>query len=132
METIVIQETDQAVRDVLTLALEAEGFSVLTFAECNSDFITTIDRIRPHLIILDFKISGADCIKMCKLIKESFPHLPVLTMSCNSNINNVYNQFGFDGYISKPFDLDLLYQVLRKYIPEVKQKEAGLESKTFH
>ena len=38
-------------------------------------------------------------------------------MSCNYNINEVYDQQGFDDYIAKPFDLDVLYATLRKYIP---------------
>lgn len=53
---------------------------------------------------------------MCNQIKAKYPHLPVIALSCNNNIHEVYSKFGFDDYISKPFDLDLLYRVLRKHI----------------
>jgi len=40
----------------------------------------------------------------------------VIAMSCNNNINTVALASGFDGYLEKPFDFDLLYRVLRKHI----------------
>jgi CheY-like chemotaxis protein len=67
--------------------------------------------------MLDYRLSGEQCIQYCRKIKKRYPHLPVLALSCNSNIHEVYSQSGFDGYIEKPFDLDLLYRILRTYIP---------------
>jgi hypothetical protein len=43
-----------------------------------------------------------------------YPHLPAIAMSCNINIE-VYD---LDDYIAKPFDLDMLYDTLRKYMPK--------------
>ncbi|MFC0513064.1 hypothetical protein ACFFGT_02595 [Mucilaginibacter angelicae] len=40
--------------------------------------------------------------------------------SYNNNIRQEYHKYGFDGYIEKPFDLDLLYRILRKHIPKPK------------
>jgi DNA-binding response OmpR family regulator len=37
-------------------------------------------------------------------------------MSCNSNIHEHFDKAGFDAYIRKPFDLDLLYLIVHKYI----------------
>jgi hypothetical protein len=41
----------------------------------------------------------------------------VIALSCNYNIDKLYGENGFDDYIRKSFDLDLLYSILRKYIP---------------
>jgi DNA-binding NtrC family response regulator len=68
--------------------------------------------------MLDYRLDGKVCIEICQQIKASYPHLPVIAMSCNNNINNVYDQYGFDDYIPKPFDLDMLYRTLRKHIPQ--------------
>jgi hypothetical protein len=38
------------------------------------------------------------------------------TVSCNGNIHEEYNKAGFDAYIKKPFDFDLLYHIVRKHI----------------
>jgi len=118
METIIVQDTDEDILNILTQALEMEGFSVYPLLDCGEDFMDLIDKARPHVIILDYKLEGKRCIAICHMIKHKYPHLPVLALSCNSNIHHVYDKYGFDGYIKKPFDLDLLYKILRSHIPK--------------
>jgi DNA-binding response OmpR family regulator len=115
-ETIVVQETDGAVLDTLTQALEMEGFNVYPLLSCDEGFLDLIDNVRPHVIILDYKLDGTTCMDICQKIKVKFPHLPVIAMSCNSNIHQEYDKNGFDGYIKKPFDLELLYRIVREHI----------------
>jgi DNA-binding response OmpR family regulator len=82
----------------------------------DDSFMDKIEDIRPHVVLLDFKLDGRICIEMCRQIKAKYPHLPVLALSCNSNIDIVYNKHEFDGYIKKPFDLDLLYRILKEHL----------------
>jgi len=84
----------------------------------DEDFMATIDKHRPHVVILDYPLHGERCLEACRRIKAKYPHLPVIASSCNSNIHQEYDRLGFDGYIRKPFDLDLLYRVIRQYIPK--------------
>ena len=117
METIIIQDTEKDILDILTVALELEHFKVYSVMELDSNFLDMIGEIRPHVIMLDFRLDGKSCIDICQQIKTLYPHLPVVAMSCNNNINDVYDQHGFDDYIAKPFDLGQLYGILRKHIP---------------
>lgn len=119
METIIIQDTDASILDMLTIALELENFQVYAIKDPQHDFLDLIDKTRPHVVMLDFKIHGADALAILKTIKTKHPYLPVLAISCNNNINGVAMEAGFDDYIAKPFDLDLLYTVLRKHIKEI-------------
>jgi DNA-binding response OmpR family regulator len=82
------------------------------------NFMDMIAELKPHVIMLDYRLDGKHCVDICHQIKAAYPHLPVIAMSCNSNINDEYDRHGFDDYISKPFDLDKLYAVLRKHIPK--------------
>lgn len=116
MKTILLQDADAGLLDILKLALEFENFDVHTILDENSDFLALIDRVRPHVVLLDYKLNGIVCQEICRKIKEKHPHLPVIALTCNNNIHEVYDKQGFDDYILKPFDLDLLYQVLRKHI----------------
>lgn len=116
METIIVQDTDKDVLEVLTLALELENFKVFPLQDCDVDFIELIEKNRPHVVMLDFRIDGRKCIEILRTIKGKYPHLPVIAMSCNNNINTVAYASGFDGYIEKPFDFDLLYSILRGHI----------------
>ena len=38
METIIVQENDKNILDVLTLALEMEGFNVCSIPECDNSW----------------------------------------------------------------------------------------------
>jgi DNA-binding response OmpR family regulator len=95
-----------------------DGFNVYALLEADRDFLGLIDKARPHLVMLDFRFSGEECMEVCQEIKQRYPHLPVLALSCNSNIQSIYTKAGFDDYITKPFDLEQLYGILRKYIPK--------------
>ncbi|MFI5139479.1 MAG: response regulator [Sphingobacteriales bacterium] len=117
METVIIQDTDQSILDILTIALQMEYFQVYSVLDYDSNFIDMIAKLKPHLVMLDYKLDGKICVKICHQIKNVYPHLPVIALSCNSNINDEYDRHGFDDYIPKPFDLDNLYAVLRKHIP---------------
>ena len=122
METIIIQDTNKDILDLLTIALQLEHFNVFTVMEDETNLPDMIANLRPHVIVLDYRLDGKECIRLCREIKDRYPHLPVVAMSCNSNINQVYDQHGFDDYIPKPFDLDNLYNVLRKHIPRQKKQ----------
>ena len=117
METIIIQDTDAAILDILTIALQMENFQVYSVSDYDSNFLEMIAELKPHVIMLDYKLDGKASIEICHQIKAKYPHLPVIALSCNYNIHDEYDKFGFDDYIPKPFDLDLLYRILRKHIP---------------
>ena len=121
-ETVIIQETDSSILDILTYALESKGFNVYPLLDCGEDFMDLVEKARPHVVVLDYRLDGKRCIEICHLIKAKYPHLPVLALSCNSNIHEEYDKHGFDDYIPKPFDLDNLYAVLRKHIPKQEAK----------
>jgi DNA-binding response OmpR family regulator len=113
---VLIQETDQSVLDVLSIALEDEGFCVLGKLGFDAGFMGAIDKFRPHVVVLDYRLSGVESVRVCREIKKKYPQLPVLALSCNSNIHLEYNERGFDDYIRKPFDLGVLYKILRKHV----------------
>lgn len=115
---IIIQETDQDILEILKYALEQEGFEVYAMLDSEDDILALISEYRPHVVMLDYRLDGKVCLAVLEKIKLKYPHLPVIAMSCNNNINEEYSRAGFIDYISKPFDLDHLYMTLRKYIPK--------------
>lgn len=117
MEKIIVQDTDRDILEILTVALEMDNFIVYPMMGFRDDFMGLIDLTRPHVVILDYALHGKRCIEVCQRIKQKYPHLPVIASSCNYNIHEEYNRLGFDDYIEKPFDLDVLYKILRAHIP---------------
>jgi len=119
MDKIVIQETDRSVLDVLKLTLTEAGFEVYATNHLSADFLDVIAEKQPDLVVLDYKLSGQEAIQVCQQIKTRFPQLPIIALSCNYNIDQCYQQHGFNDYIRKPFDIDLLVKIIRKHIPHL-------------
>jgi DNA-binding response OmpR family regulator len=124
---IIIQETNQDILEILKYALEQEGYQVYAVLDGEADFIQLIEEHRPHVVMLDYRLDGKLCLSILQKIKAVYPHLPVIAMSCNHNINDEYSVCGFDDYIPKPFDLDELYLTLRKHIPKNIPKEVIID-----
>jgi DNA-binding response OmpR family regulator len=117
-ETIIVQDKDESILDVLKLALEMEGFKVIPVMNCEDEILDTIEEHRPHVVVLDYRLDGKDCIDICHKIKARYPYLPVIAISCNINIDQKYAKNGFDAYIQKPFDLGLLYKTIKNHLPK--------------
>lgn len=117
MDKILVQETDREVLDLISIILQNGGYQVLSTTGCDG-ILEQIDQFRPHVVMLDYKLNGEECLKAYKEIRGKYPHLPVIALSCNSNIHSEYSRVGFDGYIAKPFDIDHLYTVLREHMPK--------------
>ena len=121
MDKIVIQETDRAVVDVLKIALTEAGFEVYASDHLSAGFLDVIATKQPDVVMLDYKLSGQEAINVCNQIKQRFRHLPIIALSCNYNIDQEYREHGFDDFIRKPFDIDLLVKIIRKHIPKAKK-----------
>jgi DNA-binding response OmpR family regulator len=91
METVILQETETSILEILTYALRSEGFQVFPLLDCGEDFMGLVEKTRPHVILLDYQLGGKRCVEICYLVKAKYPHLPVLALSCNSNINVAYD-----------------------------------------
>lgn len=121
METIMIQESDEAILDIVTTALQMEGYRVCSLDDTDENALDMIRHYRPKMILLDCWLSNYSAGQVSQWIKAHFPHLPVVAFSCDNLIEDNYRQFGFDGYIKKPFDLKVLYKVIKKYLPKSKK-----------
>ncbi|MDB5118429.1 MAG: response regulator receiver [Mucilaginibacter sp.] len=117
METILVQETDADTLEVLTVALQMKGYRVCSLTNQNENILDMIRRHHPKLVLLDCWLSHYSGKQISHWIKAHFPRLPVIAFSCDNHIDQEYQKLGFDGYLKKPFDLDVLYQAIEKYLP---------------
>jgi DNA-binding response OmpR family regulator len=127
METILVQETDKDTLEVLTVALQMKGYRVCSLSDHHSNVLDMIRRHRPKLVLLDCWLGHHSGRQISHWIKAHFPKLPVIAFSCDNQIDREYHQLGFDGYLKKPFDLDVLYNAIKKYVPKRKKKRVTHE-----
>ena len=108
-KTIIVQENDGAVLDVLTQALRLEGHrTVGLLGDCPKAMSTTILENQPSLILMDYRSTTAHSSILLKAIRKISTLIPVLALSCEFNLEQI-KVVGLSGYLAKPFDLDELF-----------------------
>lgn len=117
---ILVIEDDKDIRDTITYALQAEGYEVISSE--NAKILKTINDIKPDLILLDNWLtdwkSDANGQQLSKELKtnKATSHIPILIISAVSNIKEIAEAGLADGYLKKPFELDDLNALVKKFI----------------
>ena len=117
---ITIVDDDRDTRELLSLALESEGFEVNAAAN-GLRLIASLQLKRPDVILMDVNMSWIDGFELCKAVKknEQFQDIPVVFVSGRGEAEDKRRgvEAGAADYFVKPLDLSLLIQRLRELIP---------------
>ncbi|MBR6308229.1 MAG: response regulator [Lachnospiraceae bacterium] len=92
-------------------------------------FVTTsdsgedaLDKVKDHhfdVVLLDHMMPGMDGIETVAEIREIYPDLPVYALTANSTAGEeFYKSKGFNGYLSKPVEPEVLEKTIMKHLPE--------------
>jgi two-component system alkaline phosphatase synthesis response regulator PhoP len=105
MNSILIIDDEEDIRDILKYNLEREGFSV-DVASNGEEGLAKIKNSIPDLIILDVMMPGMDGVEVNEVIRSTpeFEHIIVCMLTAR---NEDYSQIagldsGADDYVSKP------------------------------
>ncbi len=111
---LVVDDEPQVVW-VLQLALDAEGYEVLT-ARDGVEALAQISQGHPELMVLDVMMPRMDgwsvMREMSKLPLEERPRVVMVTALASSRDRATAAELGADAYVPKPFDMDHLLGVL--------------------
>lgn len=125
---IIIVDDDRDTREMLTMALDIEGFEV-TEAANGLRLISTLHVDKPDAILLDVMMSWIDGFELCKAIKKNieFKDIPVIFVSARKTPQDVAKgiEAGAADYFTKPLDVDRLVHRLNELIA---QRPAGEEA----
>jgi DNA-binding response OmpR family regulator len=114
--TILILDDDPDILFFCTYVFENMGFQVVAYDNCN-DILAKVESARPDLVLMDNWIPDIGGVKATQEIKASkYGDIPVILFSANSNLKNLAEEAGADTYLKKPFDLNELENLARKYI----------------
>ena len=131
METIVLQDLDKDILDVLSFALVQAGYIVHVTYVLDEHILESIADVVPHIVLIDYKLSGKKAIECCQWILSLYPNLPGIAMNCNSNIKDRYQAGGFDCYLDKPFDIEAMYLLIRKFVSYVSNNKVKSNKASF-
>jgi len=111
---IQIVEDDEDIRSILEIILEDADFTVETFENVTS----FKNRLRLHadLILLDVMLPDGNGIDVSKCLKANAQtcQIPILIMSAHALVNDVLSNSQVDGFISKPFDIDVFVNKIQQ------------------
>lgn len=101
---VLVAEDDTHIREGLMEVLSNEGYTVIGAAN-GDDAIQEYTRQRPDILCLDIMMPGINGYDLCKRIRQSDPHTPILFISAKSEeIDRVLGlELGADDFIVKPF-----------------------------
>jgi DNA-binding response OmpR family regulator len=118
---VTIVDDDRDTREMLTLALELEGFDVGQAAN-GLRLISAMHVDRPDVILLDVMMSWIDGFELCRAIKKNptFCDIPVIFVSARKSVEDERAglEAGAVDYFPKPLDMDKLIARIREILGE--------------
>lgn len=116
---VIIVDDDRDTREMLTLALDLEGYDVSQAAN-GIRLISSLHVDRPDVILLDVMMSWIDGFELCRSIKknEEFRDIPVIFISARKTPEDVQKgiQAGAADYFTKPVDIEKLMSRINEFV----------------
>ena len=116
-QVLVVEDNEtnmKLVRDVL----QATGYSTLE-ATTGEDAVELALLREPALVLMDIRLPGIDGMEALARLRqdERTAAIPVLAVTAQamSGDRERFLEVGFDGYLSKPIDVDELIQAVREH-----------------
>lgn len=106
MQTIMVIEDDQTLREELSSLLKNEGYQPRIVTE----FETILEQVRaacPDLILLDLGLPGRDGLTLCAQMRKVAPIIVVTSRTSTLDELQALN-LGSDDYVTKPYNISVL------------------------
>ncbi|MBC2283757.1 response regulator transcription factor [Listeria booriae] len=103
MNRILMVDDDSNIRELVTIFLEKEGFTVFN-AQDGVDALSVLEKTTVDLAVIDIMMPNMDGWELCSAIK-SFQEIPVIFLTARGEIEQKIKGFslGADDYVVKPF-----------------------------
>ncbi|MBQ5933187.1 MAG: response regulator transcription factor, partial [Lachnospiraceae bacterium] len=124
MAEILIVDDDAHINDMLSEALEAEGYSVIK-SYSGTEALLLLENKIPDLVLLDLMIPGLSGEELLPKIKDT----PVIVISAKSDVNDKVGLLlnGAADYITKPFNIK---ELLARITVQLRNSKNNITSKT--
>lgn len=104
MQTILVIDDDESLRDTICVMLEQEGFMPVSVGDGKSGFEKAV-LLKPQLILVDLRLPGMGGAEICKRLRADGASTPIIVLSAvDQEIDKVLLlEMGADDYVVKPF-----------------------------
>lgn len=113
---ILVIDDDAGILEVVRIILEEKDFEVMTASE-GRGIRRRIEKYLPNVVLIDLWMSGMDGEEIIKKLKggRKTKHIPVVAMSALGDGRTRAEDSGADDFVGKPFDIDELASLMKKY-----------------
>jgi len=132
MPTIALVDDDRNILASVSIALESEGYRVMTYTD-GASALDGFQSTLPDLAVLDIKMPRMDGMELLRRLRQR-SDLPVIFLtSKDDEIDELFGlKMGADDFIKKPFSQRLLVErvkaVLRRFQPREASDKKGIET----
>ena len=115
--SVLIVDDDQALSNVLTATLTAEGYEALS-AYDGEQAIGVLCKRKFDLVLLDIKMPKVDGIEVLKFIQKNMPSVKVMMLTGFGDLKLAMQskQYGAVDFLTKPYDHDEVLGKIEKLI----------------
>jgi len=123
MQTILVIDDDESLRDTIGMMLEQEGFRAVEAADGKTGFERAMT-LKPDLVLVDLRLPGMSGIEICKQLRAARVATPIVVLSAvGDEVDKVLLlEIGADDYVVKPFGtrelMARIRAVLRRAAPD--------------
>jgi CheY-like chemotaxis protein len=112
---ILVVDDEQPMRELLAVLLADAGYTVVV-AVHGRQALDLVERDRPDLILTDVMMPVVSGAELCRRLKSNAAtsRIPIILMSTAGRY--VANDVGADASIDKPFDLDAIEALVRRWL----------------
>jgi CheY-like chemotaxis protein len=120
---ILLVEDDPAIRRMMQLALEDEGYEVVSVSD-GVDALGAIARRPPGLILLDLRMPRMNGWEFAEAYRASpAPHAPIVALTAGRDLAGKAEEVGATAHLGKPFDIAQLIDLVRELMA---RRESGV------
>ena len=117
--SILVVDDDRRVVELLSIALTAYGFRVLSAADGDEALRVALGE-RPDLVVLDVRLPKKSGLEVCELLRQDpdDPHVPIILVSAAAETEARLQGLarGADDYVAKPFSPKELIARIRRLL----------------
>ncbi len=126
MQTILVIDDDESLRDTIGVMLEREGFRAVLVADGKEGYERAL-LLKPDLALVDLRLPGMTGTEICRRLRATGASTPIIVLSAiGDEVDKVLLlEIGADDYVVKPFGVrELLARIralLRRVSPDARK-----------
>jgi DNA-binding response OmpR family regulator len=126
MQTILVIDDDESLRDTIAVMLEQNGFRAVAEGDGRTGFEKAVT-LKPDLVLVDLRLPGMNGTEICKELRAAQVKTPIIVLSAvGDEVDKVLLlEIGADDYMVKPFGtrelMARIRAILRRVSPDARK-----------